>query len=356
MAKVVLDGVSKYFEATKVMAVQDLSLEVEDGSFMVLLGPSGCGKSTILRLIAGLERLTEGKIYIDGVLANDLSPKDRDVAMVFQDYALYPHMDAYNNIAFGLRFRGYLKKEIERKVFEAAEILGIRGLLRRRPKELSGGERQRVALGRAIVRSPKVFLLDEPLSNLDAKLRVQMRGEILQLHKRLGTTMIYVTHDQTEAMTMGTRIGVIKEGVLQQVDTPEGLYRSPANRFIASFIGTPPMNLFKVRPIKKGNAIYIKGEIFVVNVEEGLFNRLLPYLDKEITMGIRPEDIVSSSPGIRVVVDFIERAGPLVHLHFKEGFVMSTDARDSIPEGEPMEVSFNMEKAFFFDQEGRSIL
>jgi multiple sugar transport system ATP-binding protein len=355
MAEVVLDGVTKYFEATKVIAVQDLTLEIPDGSLTVLLGPSGCGKSTILRLIAGLERLTRGKIYIGGVLVNDLSPKERDVAMVFQDYALYPHMDAYNNIAFGLRVRGYSKKEIEKRVSEVAEILGIKTLLHRKPKELSGGERQRVALGRAIVRSPKVFLLDEPLSNLDAKLRVQMRAEIVQLHKRLGATMVYVTHDQTEAMSMGTKIGVIKDGVLQQIDTPEGLYRNPTNKFVASFIGTPSMNFFEIRPIRRDDTVYIKGNIFSIKIERDS-SFFLPYLDRKITMGIRPEDIIPSSPGVRVVVDFVEKTGPYTHFYFREGFVMSRDARVSISPGEVIEVSFDINKAFFFDQEGKRII
>ncbi|HID11964.1 MAG TPA: sn-glycerol-3-phosphate ABC transporter ATP-binding protein UgpC, partial [Candidatus Latescibacteria bacterium] len=240
MAEVVLKEVTKVFDG-KVVAVDRLNLKVEDREFVVLVGPSGCGKSTTLRMIAGLEEVTEGEIYIDGRLVNDVPPKHRDVAMVFQNYALYPHMTVYQNMAFGLKMRKYPKAEIDRRVREAAEILGITHLLDRKPKALSGGERQRVAVGRAIVRKPKVFLFDEPLSNLDAKLRVQMRAEISKLHAQLGATTIYVTHDQMEAMTMGDRIVVLKDGVVQQVDTPLNLYNRPANRFVAGFIGSPSM-------------------------------------------------------------------------------------------------------------------
>ena len=259
MAEVVLKDVTKVFDR-EVVAVDHLNLKVEHGEFVVLVGPSGCGKSTTLRMIAGLEEVTEGEIYIDGRLVNDLPPKDRDVAMVFQNYALYPHMTVYQNMAFGLKMRKYPKSEIEQRVKEAAEILGITHLLDRKPKALSGGERQRVAVGRAIVRRPKVFLFDEPLSNLDAKLRVQMRTEISKLHSQLGATMIYVTHDQMEAMTMGDRIVVLKDGVVQQVDTPLNLYNRPANRFVAGFIGSPSMNFLEGTLVRE-EGLYFDGAV-----------------------------------------------------------------------------------------------
>ena len=256
MAKVVLDHVYKRFG--NVLAVNDACLEIKDKEFLVLVGPSGCGKSTTLRMVAGLEEITSGNIYIGDTLVNDIPPKDRDIAMVFQNYALYPHMDVYNNMAFGLKLRKFPKAEIDRLVKQAAQILGIENLLDRKPKALSGGQRQRVALGRAIVREPKVFLMDEPLSNLDAKLRGVMRAELSKLHMRLQTTVIYVTHDQTEAMTMGDRIVVQKDGVIQQVGAPLEIYDNPDNMFVAGFIGTPPMNFIDAVLVKEGDDLFVK--------------------------------------------------------------------------------------------------
>ncbi len=264
MASVTYDQVYKRFD--EVVAVNDLSLEIEDKEFLVLVGPSGCGKSTALRLLAGLEEISAGTLKIDDRVVNDVAPKDRDIAMVFQSYALYPHMSVYDNMAFGLKLRDYPKDEIEERVNNAAEILGITTLLERKPRQLSGGQRQRVALGRAIVRDPKVFLLDEPLSNLDAKLRVQTRAEITKLHKRLETTFIYVTHDQTEAMTMASRIAVMNHGVLMQVDSPQNLYDSPNNLFVAGFIGSPAMNFFNAELVQEGEDIVVKTESFAVKV------------------------------------------------------------------------------------------
>ena len=256
MASLSLRNIKKVYSGN-VTAVQDFNLEIEDKEFIIFVGPSGCGKSTTLRMIAGLEDISEGELYIDGKLVNDVEPKDRDIAMVFQNYALYPHMTVYDNMAFGLKLRKTPKKEIEKRVTEAAKILGIEALLERRPKALSGGQRQRVAMGRAIVREPKVFLMDEPLSNLDAKLRVQMRIEIAKLHKRLQTTIIYVTHDQVEAMTLGTRIVVLKDGIIQQVDSPSNLYQRPNNKFVAGFIGSPQMNFFDAKAVKSEGKVVL---------------------------------------------------------------------------------------------------
>lgn len=274
-------------------AVKDFNLEIQDKEFLVLVGPSGCGKSTTLRMIAGLEDITKGELYINDNLVNDVEPKDRDIAMVFQNYALYPHMTVFDNMAFGLKLRKMPKGEIKKNVEEAAEILGITEYLKRKPKALSGGQRQRVALGRAIVRNPAVFLMDEPLSNLDAKLRVQMRTEILKLHQRLKTTFIYVTHDQTEAMTMGTRIVVMKDGIVQQVDSPTRLYDKPVNKFVAEFIGSPQMNMFEGRLEKKGDdtyAVLIDGTSLLVDEERAIRIRPDAY-GKDVYIGIRPEDI-----------------------------------------------------------------
>jgi len=281
MANVTLKNVYKRFG--DVVAVRDQSLEIRDKEFLVLVGPSGCGKSTTLRMIAGLEEISEGIIEIGDEVVNDVAPKDRDIAMVFQNYALYPHMDVYDNMAFGLKLRKFPKKEIERRVQEAADILGIEQLLKRKPKELSGGQRQRVALGRAIVREPKVFLMDEPLSNLDAKLRVQMRTELSKLHDRLKTTMIYVTHDQTEAMTMGDRIVVLKDGLIQQVDDPLTLYNEPNNIFVAGFIGSPAMNFMDAVIKKEGDTYYIDGDgTFKIRVPEDKENLIKDYVDKDV--------------------------------------------------------------------------
>ncbi len=276
-----------------VTAVKDFNLDIEDKEFIVFVGPSGCGKSTTLRMIAGLEEISQGELYIDGNIVNNIAPKDRDIAMVFQNYALYPHMTVYDNMAFGLKLRKIPKNEIDEKVKEAARILDIEHLLDRKPKALSGGQRQRVALGRAIVREPKVFLMDEPLSNLDAKLRVQMRTEISKLHKKLQTTFIYVTHDQTEAMTMGSRIVVMKDGLIQQVDTPQQIYAYPANMFVAGFIGSPQMNFIDSKLEEKNEKTYIVfGEdSILLPGDKAKIAKEKGYLGKDIVMGIRPENI-----------------------------------------------------------------
>ncbi len=323
MSGLLLKGINKVYPSG-VQAVFNFCLDIRDKEFIVLVGPSGCGKSTTLRMIAGLEEISSGELYIDGKLVNDVVPKDRDIAMVFQNYALYPHMSVYDNMAFGLRLRKVPKEVIDQKVKAAAEILGITDYLSRKPKALSGGQRQRVALGRTIVREPKVFLLDEPLSNLDAKLRASMRTEISKLHARLATTFIYVTHDQIEAMTMGTRIVVMKDGFMQQVDTPQNLYDYPVNLFVASFIGTPQMNFFKESTLtSEGGKIYVNfvgnNKILLPKAVAGRIKNINEYLDtgKTVTLGVRPEDIhqdqmfIASSPDtvVKARVDVIEKLG-----------------------------------------------
>src|SRR6056297_169023 len=294
MAEVHLDHIYKRFG--DVTAVKDCTLEIGDEAFMVFVGPSGCGKTTTLRMVAGLEEISDGTLKIGDKVVNDVPPKDRDIAMVFQNYALYPHMNVHQNMSFGLRLRKTPKDEIERRVKDAASILQIEHLLDRRPRELSGGQRQRVALGRAIVREPKVFLMDEPLSNLDAKLRVQMRTELSKLHERLQTTVIYVTHDQTEAMTMGDRIVVLKDGYIQQVDDPLELYNHPNNMFVAGFIGSPAMNFMDAKLIKEGNNYYLDGHgEFKIKVPEDKNSLIKDYADKEVVSGIRPEDLLDAS-------------------------------------------------------------
>ncbi len=290
MAEVLLKEVTKKFG--NFVAVNKVSLEITDGEFVVLVGPSGCGKTTTLRMIAGLEEITEGAIYIGGKLVNDVPPKDRDIAMVFQNYALYPHMDVYNNMAFGLKLRKVPKKEIDRRVREVAEMLGIGDKLRAKPRELSGGQRQRVALGRAIVRNPKVFLFDEPLSNLDAKLRVRMRAELQELHQRLKTTSIYVTHDQVEAMTLGHRIAVMKDGQVLQYESPRVIYDQPANLFVAGFIGSPPMNFIPARLVEENGRVILQGRGFKLWMPaERATTEVRAYLGREVVFGLRPEDI-----------------------------------------------------------------
>ena len=276
-----------------ITAVSDFNLEVADKEFIIFVGPSGCGKSTTLRMIAGLEEITDGELYIGDRLVNDVEPKDRDIAMVFQNYALYPHMTVYDNMAFGLKLRKTPKAEIDKRVQEAARILGIEALLDRKPKALSGGQRQRVAMGRAIVREPKVFLMDEPLSNLDAKLRVQMRVEISKLHRRLQTTIIYVTHDQVEAMTLGTRIVVMKDGIIMQCDSPSNLYERPQNVFVAGFIGSPQMNFVEAKAVKSGSDVVLLFGSNSITLPEDKAQKLVDggYIDQEVIMGIRPEDI-----------------------------------------------------------------
>jgi multiple sugar transport system ATP-binding protein len=360
MASVTYDHVTKRFG--DVIAVNDMSIEIADKEFLVFVGPSGCGKTTSLRLLAGLEELTEGNIYIGDRLVNDVAPKDRNIAMVFQSYALYPHMSVYDNMAFGLKLRKTPKAEIERRVREGAGMLGIEELLDRKPKQLSGGQRQRVALGRAIVREPAVFLMDEPLSNLDAKLRVATRAELSKLHQRLETTFIYVTHDQMEAMTMGTRIAVQRDGILQQLDTPQALYNSPGNIFVAGFIGSPAMNFFDVTVAGTREEMYLDGVSFKVQVPSNRAEALVEYLGKEIVFGIRPEDIVDpeyAPPGIisapvTANVDVTELMGNEVFLYLVSGtksFIARVDPRTSARVGQEVEIYFNMGNMHAFDRD-----
>ncbi len=344
-------------------AVKDFNLEVEDKEFIIFVGPSGCGKSTTLRMIAGLEDISSGELYIDGKLVNDVEPKDRDIAMVFQNYALYPHMTVYDNMAFGLKLRKVPKAEIDKKVREAARILDLESLLDRKPKALSGGQRQRVAMGRAIVRNPKVFLMDEPLSNLDAKLRVQMRIEIAKLHMTLGTTIIYVTHDQTEAMTLGTRIVVLKDGIIQQVDTPQNLYEKPQNLFVAGFMGSPQMNfLDAVVSVKDGVAsLDIEGKS--IPLPPAKSKKLIDggYEGKTVTFGIRPEDVYDSEIMVnasQVVfesnVKVYELLGAEVYLYFDLGSFPITarvDSRTNARPGDAVKFAFDVEKIHVFDKE-----
>jgi multiple sugar transport system ATP-binding protein len=325
MAEVVLKGLQKVFDGN-VQAVVDFNLTIQDKEFVVLVGPSGCGKSTTLRCIAGLEEITDGEIYIGGRLVNDIPPKDRDIAMVFQNYALYPHMNVYKNLSFGLELRKMKKDEIERRVHEAAGILDIDHLLDRKPKALSGGQRQRVAVGRAIVRKPAVFLFDEPLSNLDAKLRVQMRTEIAKLHHNLQATMIYVTHDQVEAMTMGSRIVVMKDGFIQQVSDPLTLYDYPNNKFVAGFIGSPPMNFIDVDLVKEGSDYFVKTNAFKLKVFKENYDKIKDHAGKKVTFGFRPEDlldesIVKDTAGrlIKAKVEVIEPLGSEIFLYLTAG-------------------------------------
>ena len=300
-----------------VVAVQQFNLEIEDKEFIVLVGPSGCGKSTTLRMIAGLEEISEGDLFIDGRRVNDVAPKDRDIAMVFQNYALYPHMSVYDNLAFALKLRHMKKDEIEKKVTEAAEILDIVPLLNRKPKALSGGQRQRVAIGRAIVRNPKVMLMDEPLSNLDAKLRNQMRAEIIRLRKRINTTFIYVTHDQTEAMTLGDRIVIMKDGFIQQIGTPQEVFHHPKNLFVATFIGSPQMNLFNAKLIKQNGKYAVNLDGYVVELSEEKQEALAArnVAEQDITLGLRPEHIVLGENGVSATINVHELMGSSVHLH-----------------------------------------
>ncbi|MFN4071960.1 MAG: ABC transporter ATP-binding protein [Thermus sp.] len=360
MAKVRLEHVWKRFG--KVVAVKDFNLETEDGEFVVFVGPSGCGKTTTLRMIAGLEEVSEGRIYIGDRLVNDVPPKDRDIAMVFQNYALYPHMNVYENMAFGLRLRRYPKDEIDRRVKEAARILKIEHLLNRKPRELSGGQRQRVAMGRAIVREPKVFLMDEPLSNLDAKLRVEMRAEIAKLQRRLGVTTIYVTHDQVEAMTLGHRIVVMKDGEIQQVDTPLNLYDFPANRFVAGFIGSPSMNFIRAGVEVQGERVYLAAPGFRVRANPILAQALRPYGGKEVWMGIRPEHlglkgftvIPEGENVIRGEVEVAEPLGAETEIHVSvDGTVLvaKVDGHAPVKPGDTVELLADTSRLHAFDVE-----
>ncbi|HOK71550.1 MAG TPA: sn-glycerol-3-phosphate ABC transporter ATP-binding protein UgpC [Bacillota bacterium] len=358
MAGVTLEHVTKKFG--NVVAVNDADLEIKDKEFLVLVGPSGCGKSTTLRMVAGLEEITSGNIYIGDTLVNDIPPKDRDIAMVFQNYALYPHMDVYNNMAFGLKLRKFPKEQIDERVKDAARILGIENLLDRKPKALSGGQRQRVAVGRAIVREPKVFLMDEPLSNLDAKLRVQMRSELSKLHNRLQTTIIYVTHDQTEAMTMGDRIVVMKDGFIKQVGAPLEIYQYPDNMFVAGFIGSPAMNFIPGVLRKKGDGYIMDCESFQITVPGNRFKDLGKYIDERMVLGIRPEniqdaDFVEDAPADRTVkcmVDVVEPMGAEAYLYLTVGphsFVARVNPRTTARDGEPHAVVLNMEECHLFE-------
>jgi len=364
VARVELKNVSKVYDG-QVKAIQDANLVIEDKEFVVLVGPSGCGKSTLLRMIAGLEDITSGEIYIDGKLVNNVPPKDRDIAMVFQNYALYPHMTVFDNMAFGLKLRKFPPEEIRNRVMEAAEILGIKELLDRKPKALSGGQRQRVAVGRAIVRKPKVFLFDEPLSNLDAKLRVQMRIEINRLHKRLQSTMIYVTHDQIEAMTMGDKIVVLKDGIIQQVDSPMQLYDNPANLFVAGFIGSPAMNFIKAE-IRENDGVFIHSHIFNFPLPEPMSQELKAYKNKPIILGIRPEHIYDKGLAVdkavttpqKIHVDVVEPIGNEIFVYFKNGtegnYCMRIPPGHLYKPGEIIEVVIDLDKIYFFDPETES--
>ena len=366
MASLSLRQVGKIYDGG-VVGAKDVNLEIADKEFIILVGPSGCGKSTTLRMIAGLEKISEGELYIGGKLMNDVAPKDRDIAMVFQNYALYPHMTVYDNMAFALKLRKTPKAEIKRRVTEAAKILDIEALLDRKPKALSGGQRQRVAMGRAIVRSPKVFLMDEPLSNLDAKLRVAMRTEIKKLHDRLGTTFIYVTHDQTEAMTMGTRIVVMKSGIIQQVGTPNDLYHSPCNQFVAGFIGSPQMNFVDVTINKTDSGMTATFGNTTIAIPEGKTAALTDYVGKEVVMGIRPEDIhddqafLSTYPNasVEAFVEVTEMMGAETYLYLQiEGipFTARVNARSTTQAKDTVKLGFDVNRMHFFDKETELVI
>ena len=363
MASLSLQHINKTYP-NGFQAVKDLNLEIEDKEFIIFVGPSGCGKSTTLRMIAGLEEISGGTLKIGDKVMNDVEPKDRDIAMVFQNYALYPHMTVYDNMAFGLKLRKVPKDQIDKAVREAARILDLEKLLDRKPKALSGGQRQRVAMGRAIVRNPKVFLMDEPLSNLDAKLRVQMRIEISKIHQRLGATIIYVTHDQTEAMTLGTRIVVMKDGVVQQVDTPQHLYEQPGNLFVAGFMGSPQMNFLDAQIAEKGGDLIAKvGEYdIVIPAAKAKVLKDGGYVGKTVVLGIRPEDIhdsqmfIEASPSVPMTstVKVYELLGAEVFLYFDVNGTQVTarvDPRTNSKTGDTIKFAFDMEKSHFFDKE-----
>ena len=370
MVELNLKNIYKKYPNSEHYSVEDFNLEIQDKEFIVFVGPSGCGKSTTLRMIAGLEDITEGECSIDGRVVNDVAPKDRDIAMVFQNYALYPHMTVYDNMAFGLKLRKYSKEDIDKRVQEAAEILGLKEFLDRKPADLSGGQRQRVAMGRAIVRDAKVFLMDEPLSNLDAKLRVSMRAEIAKIHRRIGATTIYVTHDQTEAMTLADRIVIMSAtknpsgtgtiGRVEQVGTPQELYKHPVNKFVAGFIGSPAMNFINVT--LQGDEIVTDG--LKLKVPEGILKVLKEkgYEGKELIFGIRPEDIntepafLEAFPNsvVHATISVSELLGSESHLYCQVGkneFIAKVDARDYLQTGEGIDLGFDLNKAHFFDKE-----
>lgn len=362
MASLSLKNITKIYPKN-VTAVQNFSLEIQDKEFLVFVGPSGCGKSTTLRMIAGLEEITNGELYIDNKLVNEVASKDRDISMVFQNYALYPHMTVYDNIAFGLKLRKIAKTEIHRRILEVAKLLNIEEYLQRKPKTLSGGQRQRVALGRAIVREPKVFLMDEPLSNLDAKLRVKMRTELSKLHKKLQTTFIYVTHDQTEAMTMGDRIVVMKDGVIQQVDTPLNIYNYPQNIFVAGFIGSPQMNFLEGKiQIKDNDAYFVFGENSIILTNEK--TKILKdkgYNNANVILGIRPEDIhiereliQFSQPALKATIDFTELMGSEIYLYLKvegQSLTARIGANATVKPNTSINIAFNTDKIHIFNKE-----
>ncbi len=362
MAQVVFRNLTKRFK--NVVALDDVTLTVQDAEFLVLVGPSGCGKTTALRCLAGLEEPTSGEIYIGDRLVNDVSPKDRDIAMVFQNYALYPHMNVYDNMAFGLKLRKLRRQEIDRRVKEAAAMLGLENLLGRKPRELSGGQRQRVALARAIVREPKVFLMDEPLSNLDAKLRVQTRAELIKLHRKLGITTVYVTHDQTEAMTMGDRIAVMNNGRIQQVDRPLNLFNSPANLFVAGFIGSPAMNFIHSRIEERDGRVVVNADPLVLELPEAKAERVKGRTGQPVILGVRPDDIydralnppvpVTEGSRATMMVDVTEPMGSTVYVYLTAGehsLVADLDAETRARDGQPLEVVFDMDKVHLFDPE-----
>ena len=368
MASLSLKNVCKVYP-NGFVAVKDFNLDVADKEFIIFVGPSGCGKSTTLRMIAGLEEISSGELWIGDKLVNDVEPKDRDIAMVFQNYALYPHMTVYDNMSFGLKLRKVPKPEIDKLVHEAAKILGIEQLLDRKPKALSGGQRQRVAMGRAIVRHPKVFLMDEPLSNLDAKLRVQMRIEIQKIHQRLETTIIYVTHDQTEAMTLGTRIVVLKDGIIQQVDTPQNLYDKPCNVFVAGFMGSPQMNLINAKVVQSGEDVVLMFGGNTVKLPEGKAQKLIEagYVDTTVIMGIRPEDlndsevIINANPDcvIEATIRVYELLGAEVFLYFDIDEVNCTarvNPRTTARPGDTIKLGIDMTKLHIFDKDTEQVI
>ena len=366
MAEIILDSIFKKYDNAEDYSVKDFDLHIEDKEFIVFVGPSGCGKSTTLRMIAGLEEITEGELIINGAVVNDVAPKDRDIAMVFQNYALYPHMSVFDNMAFGLKLRKMPNDEIKERVEKAAKMLGLDDLLDRKPAALSGGQRQRVALGRAVVRDPKVFLMDEPLSNLDAKLRVHMRTEIAKLHENIGSTTIYVTHDQTEAMTLATRIVIMNAGVIQQIGTPFDVYNTPNNKFVAGFIGSPSMNFHNVT-YSNGRITDAKGIDLPVTLPTKIILDKGGYEGKEITFGIRPEDIhaeqifLATSPetssNSTIVVAELTGAQSILHLDVNGTEVVAVvDARDHHEHGAKIDVAFDMNKAHFFDNETEEVI
>ncbi|MGB6535220.1 MAG: sn-glycerol-3-phosphate ABC transporter ATP-binding protein UgpC [Xanthobacteraceae bacterium] len=363
MARVVIRNLNKMYN--EVHAVKGVNLEIRDREFLVLVGPSGCGKTTTLRMVAGLESITSGDILIGDTVVNTLPPMDRDIAMVFQNYALYPHMSVHDNMAFGLKMRKFARPEINRRVREAAEILGIENLLGRKPRQLSGGQRQRVALGRAIVRHPQVFLFDEPLSNLDAKLRAQMRVELKKIHSRLGTTAIYVTHDQVEAMTLGDRVVVMKDGLVQQVGDPLDLYNEPANRFVAGFLGSPAMNFATVSLIEDGGMLHAVGDGMRLKLPPAAAARLRPHIGRQVTLGIRPEDLrvlfgeAENGMSFSAVVEVVERLGSEILLDVKVGsgsMVAAVEPTNQAKVREQVRLVANADRLHFFDGQSEAAI